>query len=70
VNLFTVAHLPDTGATTVRTLNGTVHVVPTNSALPPVTLQRNEQVTVTSSEVSPVTPYGSSVFLPLALNAD
>lgn len=65
VNLFTVAHLPDTGATTVRTLNGTVQVVPTNSALPPVTLQRNEQVTVTASEVSPVTPYGSSVFLPL-----
>jgi hypothetical protein len=70
VNLFTIAHLPDTGATTVRTLNGTVEVVPTNSALPPVTLHRNEQVTVTSSEVSPVTPYGSSVFLPLALNAD
>ncbi len=70
MNIFNVAHLSDTDATTVGALNGTVQVVPTNSALPPVTLQRNQQITVTNSEVSPVTPYGSSVFLPLALSAD
>lgn len=67
MNLFDMTHLPDTGATTIGSLNGMVQVVPTNGTLPPFTLGRNEQVTVTADTVSEVTPYGSTVFLPLTL---
>ena len=67
LNRFAVTRNARTGATTVGCLSGTVRVKPANGALPTITLTRNQQVTVTSGAVSPVTSFGSTVFVPIAL---
>jgi hypothetical protein len=65
MNRFSITYDPETETTTIGCLVGSVQVVPTNGTLPPFTLGRNEQVTVTADTVSEITPYGSTLFLPL-----
>lgn len=55
--VFSVEHDEGADATTVRVEEGTVDIVPKNSALSPLKLAAGQQVTVTAGEVSPVTPY-------------
>jgi len=65
-NSYTVRHNADSGATTVRSLVGSVTVTPENGTLAPVTLSSGQGVEVTASAVGEVRQVGG-VFLPAVM---
>lgn len=54
---FTVSYDPDQKISTVQVAEGIVDVTPSNTALAPVTLEANQQVTVSQTQVGAVQPY-------------
>lgn len=58
---FTFGYDPGTDTSTVALFEGLVTIIPVNTALPPFDLYPGQQVSVTSTEIGPVTPIGQNV---------